>query len=295
MNIKKYLPSNNFIKKALYIALLVLIFILIQSVIYPKLKQAFNLKRIPKDATIQTLVDADSDADGVPNWEESIWGTDPNKKDSDNDGVSDFDFIQSKKMSLGELEVNETVLISRDVMQVLLAMIDNGVATDEAISELSKIASEGIIKPEITDTFDRSSLNIVSTNKSNSTAYYNSFRSAYNTFSNSKAPDEFLLLAVAISSESDEQFLDMDQTIQKYQNFLNSLARLKVPSEAVDAHLSFINSLSSIIASLEKSKELFSNSVIGVNGIAELRLSHTKLDQSTDQLGAFFRQQGLIN
>lgn len=295
MTIKDYLPSKEFTKKAFKIGLIILVILTLRFLVYPKIQEVTRRNKVLKDATIQTLVDSDQDGDGVPDWEESIWGTDPNKRDSDGDGVSDFDFIKSKKLSLGEVETNETVLISRDVMQVLLTMIESGVATEESIKELSRVASEGIIKPEIKDIFSEQDLNIVSTNKPTSTTYYNSFRSAYNTFSNSKAPDEFLLLAVAISSESDDQLVDMDQTIKKYQDFLDSLLRLRVPSDAVATHLEFINSLASIISSLEKSKELFSNSVVGINGVAELRLSHTKLDKSINELGNFFRQQGLIN
>ncbi len=40
-----------------------------------------------KNQILGDLINRDSDGDQVPDWEESLWGTDPNKKDTDGNGV----------------------------------------------------------------------------------------------------------------------------------------------------------------------------------------------------------------
>lgn len=61
-------------------------------------------KNAPSDSATLSVVDSrhagtssmqeDPDQDGVPNWKEALWGTDPNNPDSDGDGVSDGEEIE---------------------------------------------------------------------------------------------------------------------------------------------------------------------------------------------------------
>src|SRR5574343_1049151 len=97
--IKNYLPSKDFRKRVFFISIFLILFLVARYTIYPQIIGLFNKKnKIPESMTISGIVDSDQDSDGVPDWEESIWGTDPKKPDTDNDGISDFDFIKAKQM-----------------------------------------------------------------------------------------------------------------------------------------------------------------------------------------------------
>ncbi len=86
----------------------------------------------------------------------------------------------------------------------------------------------------------------------------------------------------------------MDQTIKKYSALESSLVAMKVPSDNLQTHTAFTNSIASIASALNKSKQLYSNSVIGINGIVELRLAHTNLDSQIELLRSYFLRSGLI-
>jgi len=45
-------------------------------------------------------VNIDSDGDGLLDWEESLWGTDPNNPDTDSDGTNDYDEIKANRNPL---------------------------------------------------------------------------------------------------------------------------------------------------------------------------------------------------
>ncbi len=58
-----------------------------------------NLMRIESAPALGTLAsaDIDSDGDGLYDWEELLWGTNPHKQDSRGDGVSDAEYVSRLK------------------------------------------------------------------------------------------------------------------------------------------------------------------------------------------------------
>ena len=46
-------------------------------------------ERVALNTERMSLAETDTDGDGLPDWEEALWGTDPNNADSDGDGVPD--------------------------------------------------------------------------------------------------------------------------------------------------------------------------------------------------------------
>ncbi len=95
---KNYLPSKKFI----YIILSIIIAWGI-IFLFSKIKDSKNSSAQNKIATnIITLnnkdrkefLDLDTDGDGLKDWEETLWGTDPYNPDTDGDGTNDFDEIK---------------------------------------------------------------------------------------------------------------------------------------------------------------------------------------------------------
>ena len=49
---------------------------------------------------LENLITRDTDLDGVLDWEEGLWGTDPTKKDTNDDGV--FDGVEIAKLKTAQ-------------------------------------------------------------------------------------------------------------------------------------------------------------------------------------------------
>jgi hypothetical protein len=295
MSINQYLPSKEFKRRVIKIGLLLLVVILVRFGAYPLIQNIFSKNKIPENITVKQFVDIDTDGDKLPDWEESIWGTDPKKIDSDDDGVNDFDFVNAKKQGLSAVDQNETTLLSSEVMQTLFALMGKNAVTNEAVANLGEAAGQSVIKPEIKNKYSASDFTVTDSSKINIKNYYTAFQKISTSFDKSKAPDEFKLLAVAISSEDPDQLIDLDLTIAKYSTLEKGLLALKVPSDVSQTHTAFTNSIASIIDALKKSKSLYTNPVVGINGIVELRLAHTNLDEQLKLLNSYFLRSGLIN
>lgn len=294
MDIKKYLPSKQFKKQFAKIIVLIVLIIVIRFGIYPIIQKVFNKNSLPKNVSVKTFVDIDTDGDGLPDWEEAIWGTDPKKKDTDGDGVSDLEYVNSKRNGTVSGDQNETIILSGEFLKTLFALIDKGVTTEEALNNLGSATSKSIIKPEVKNNYSTTSFSTSGTSSVDIKNYYSAFKKAFETFSKSKAPDEFDILAVAISSEDPNQLIDLDQSIAKYRAFEKALVAIKVPSDNLKLHTDITNSIASIADSLEKSKSLYTNSIIGINGVVELRLVNTELANQIDDLSFYFKNNGLV-
>lgn len=298
MAINQYLPSKEFQKRVYKIGLLLLLVVILRFGAYPLVQNLFDKNKIPENITVKQFVDIDTDSDGLPDWEESIWGTNPEKTDTNSDGISDFDFVTSKKQGLATTEQNETTILSTEIMQTIFALLNKDANSAQAIANLGDAAGQSIVNPQPTNKYTSSSFTVGGISKNEVKTYYTTFQKAYTTFaelkSKVKSPDEFELLSVAISSEDPDQLLDLDQTIKKYTAFETSLLAMKVPSDNMQTHVAFTNSIASIVSALTKSKQLYTNSVVGINGIIELRLAHTNLDTQIELLHSYFLRNGLI-
>ncbi len=65
----------------------------------PNLQTPFtnNTPSITASSTEKIVYDLDSDADGLKDWEETLWGTDPKNPDTDGDGIDDTTAVEIRR------------------------------------------------------------------------------------------------------------------------------------------------------------------------------------------------------
>lgn len=91
----KYLPSKRFV-----ISLFVAIAIIIVAIVFTFFSESIyssKKKVLPTIATstLEAFKQADTDGDGLPDWQETLYGTDPKKADTDGDGTPDEEELKS--------------------------------------------------------------------------------------------------------------------------------------------------------------------------------------------------------
>lgn len=106
---KNYLPSKKIMIAGGIVFLAVILYFTIPKVIeyYQANRAAFSITGKPPEPLIasagpQSTLDKDTDSDGIPDWQETLFGFDPKKADSDGDGTPDA-LPKSDGTSIGEL------------------------------------------------------------------------------------------------------------------------------------------------------------------------------------------------
>ena len=97
-NFSAYLPSKKFI----FAVLISLIIVTAGFLIFTSVKKQETAKQEPQinKPAISQEIAKDSDNDGLPNWEETLWRTDPNNPDTDKDGIPDGQEVKESRNPL---------------------------------------------------------------------------------------------------------------------------------------------------------------------------------------------------
>ncbi len=95
MEFRRYLPSKRFAFFVISVAIAALCIVLASYIGAGKpLSSAFAVISNVSIGGKAAVGDTDSDNDGLPDWEEGVRGTDPQKADTDGDGTKDSDEIK---------------------------------------------------------------------------------------------------------------------------------------------------------------------------------------------------------
>ena len=179
MNISHYLPSKKFAK--ILISVLVIgavIFFVTKANTSHSLKSSKNTISL----TPQEIIEGDRDGDGVRDWEESLWGTNPDAKDTDEDGVGDLEEIEARRKEIASKQgiqldensekLNETDIFSRDIFASIISLKEKGMLTQDAVKQLAEAAGKSFSgKVEIEDKTTSDSLKTLSDTPENRKAY----------------------------------------------------------------------------------------------------------------------------
>jgi hypothetical protein len=98
----KYLPSKKFI--SILLSIVVALGIIFISLHYNKPKKITTNEdkqtQTENNAAKLSINNADTDSDGLKDWEETLWGTDSKKSDTDSDGTTDDNEIKAGRNPL---------------------------------------------------------------------------------------------------------------------------------------------------------------------------------------------------
>lgn len=244
------------------------------------------------------LINRDSDLDGVPDWQESLFGTDPTKKDTDDDGIPDNIEIARRNgedLQNGELNLNvegsenltQTDQFSRELFSTVAALNQAGSIDQATIDKLS----ESLVLNMQNFGNDRkvflySDLKIV---KPDSVSAIQTYNTTLNTISN-KYPVKYTALDVLQKFRIDENNVDesvlveLDPIIKQTNNIISDMAKMNVPEGLALSHLGFLNALQKFSENLNNIKLYEADPVVAISAINQYEASTTNLETSADKL-----------
>lgn len=253
---------------------------------------------------LSDLVNRDTDGDGILDWEESLWGTDPSKKDTNDDGILDnieIAKIKSEEDAGGEINedsqeieaLTETDKFSRELFSTIAALSQNGPLDQATIDKLSNSLAEQIKNPPIQKIFSPSELKVINDDSVQAVKNYdNALRNLYE-----KYPPGRTVIDVLQDFIMDEENVDitalseLDPINTQVQGIIADLVKINVPESLAFLHLDIINILQRLSENISDIQLFDTDVVVALGAISQYEANTDLLEEITTNLSNTIAQK----
>jgi hypothetical protein len=254
-------------------------------------------------AIIEDLVARDLDKDGVLDWEESLWGTDPTKKDTNGDGMPDnveIENLKKQKEQNGQDEQGESLLtaengenltetdkFSRELFATIAALNQSGAMDQATIDQLSSSLAERIQNSPPRKVFSLADLKII---KNETLIDVKNYNSAFDSLS-AKYPVNYNVYDVLQKFVVDENSVDttalseLDPIIIQVNKIIADMARMNVPTSFSSLHLDLINALQRLLENVSDIKLYDTDPIVALSGMSQYDSNTVALETAISNLG----------
>lgn len=256
----------------------------------------------------------DSDNDGLKDWEEQLWKTDPNNPDTNGDGIKDgeevrmginpigtglddklaTDTVQSKINSSIESDLSETDKFSRELFAKYLATKRDGQNIN--IDDYNQFLINAISNTsEATSTiYQESNLRKVDETKASIRNYGNTLGKLFADKAKEFPGNELMIFDEAID-KNDEKILNaLESPINRYKSIRDEMLLMPIPASLVSIHLRMVNLTSLMIAGIENMKYIFSDPIKSTGGLSLYPNSIGMFVATMGELSDYFTKNGVI-
>jgi hypothetical protein len=281
-NLKKYLPSKKFTHLIMWFGVLGILFLIVFFLFSSK--NHFGITAPKTDLqignlTVNDLVQKDSDGDGVPDWEEALWGTDPHNKATFN-GVPDATYIADKKKALSgngdtDTSLTETDKFAQEFFSAFTAMKAAG-QDSTTINNFSSSLGQNIINPNLTDAYTINDVKVDNNNETSDTRnkYYTALKQLFDKYKTEGLGDELDIVSSQLNSSSDtsnnpgqsDKLLAIGKA---YQDFATSMMVMSVPASLTQYHLDIANGANNTGVSVINMAKISGDPIVGLSGLSQ--------------------------
>ncbi len=240
----------------------------------------------------------DTDGDGALDWEENVWGTDPRKKNSNPDGISDADYIAKKREqfkgsnpntanAIGAGNTDQTAAFAQQFLTTIMTLSQSGNLTDATIKNLTDEFFNNIkTLPEEANFYTIAKIKTVPTGGSAKLAYTKAIDTAF-TKNQIKNDSTMLSIALALKYGDPSAVNGMEKIAKKYDAMEKALVAITVPEDAITMHLALINEYHSVAYNIRQSSKVLTDTLSAVAGILRYEEHLGKLSVALSNLKTY--------
>lgn len=232
-----------------------------------------------KNEILGDLVNRDTDQDGVLDWEEGLWGTNPTKGDTNDDGVSDNVEIAKIKEQQGRTtettediaKLTQTDKFSRELFATVAVLNQNGQMDQAMIDKLSSSLAEHIQNSPPKKVYTLSNLKVI---KSNTTQAIKTYNTALENLQK-KYPAKRSVMDVLqeFSGSGDEPDIsvlsELDPIIEQISNIINAVIKISVPQSLSALHLDFLNAMQKLLENINDIQLYETDTILALGAISQ--------------------------
>lgn len=294
-------------------ALLVGVFFYIEKKNAEEIRPSGNstVESLNTKTTLKSEIDTDND--GLLDWEETLWGTDPKSQDTDKDNTTDGEEVRlgrnptipgpkdllnsetkTTKAAVENTTLTPTEKLGRDMFAQYLSLKQSGVTFDEQTTDtfvnelIQKMAGDMTYKVYTEKSISTASQDNPETIKNYGNALSESVRK-----NSSENENELIIFSRFVDSGDKKELLKLMPIITSYKGMINGMLALSVPKSALEAHLEFVNALSLVLKSLENMMSAEPDPLISVITIERHLVAAQQLQDSLNKLQTYFIAQNI--
>ena len=308
-----YLPSKTF--RSVVASLVIVVFLIALSYFWPSnIKNTLTVSAVePSIGQIsRVIVDQDTDGDGLKDWEEALWKTDPYKKDTDGDGVSDGDEVKAGRnpakagpndktflvpgvAGASDEPLTKTDIIARDLFGRYAEARQSGGTLDQPTEQ--QIISAVLSRRDLVSdprSYGSTDLKIVGTADTEGLRAYGNAVGAFIKKYSVNGESEFAIFERAVADETPDELKKLDPIIASYESMIASMQTAAVPQNAAIVHLSLLNSMSAVLFSIKNMRDVYKDPASALLSLDRYLHYAGGLGQSLKDAHDFFGSKGIF-
>ncbi|MEI6660298.1 MAG: hypothetical protein WCK91_02650 [bacterium] len=266
---KEYLPSKSFISRVIILA----IFIALSFGVY-KLSVFVFSKFSHKGIGALTAypggnIQKDTNNNGIPDWEESLWGLDPNSDGAKNKAIIEqkkglMSTITSSDSAINKENLSEDDVASREFFAAVMSLQQSGNLTDASIQSVADAIGEKIVATPIDDIYKIDQLKTVPITKRSAIDYYAAITKIFVKYKDKSMGDELRFISQGLANKDPNAMRVAAGVADSYRSFGQDMIKIPVPDSLSKNHLEMANSYEKTAQSIEGMAKVLDEPIVGM-------------------------------
>lgn len=305
---KKYLPSKKFTYSILIFLGVIILIYAISTLLFGKssfLRGDKGKNLATQKLTLNELLQKDSDGDGIMDWEEGLWGTDPNNTRTFD--MPDAEYIKNKRDILKTTAENqqeggsntETDKFAQQFFASLAALKQSGQLDNNTLKNMSTSLGEKIANPTIIDNYTEGNLKVnPDSSIKNQEDYYLKIASLFETYQKKGIGEELDIVgsiaATGASASSPEMEQKLNSIANYYQEYAQKMLQIFVPKNLSSYHLDIINNSNNTGIAVRNMAKVSLDPIVGLSGVAQYQKYSDSFVKSVENLENILLINGIL-
>lgn len=258
----------------------------------------------------------DSDNDGLKDWEEELWNTDPSNPDTDNDGTSDYEEIRQERNPLVkgpddkldretiakkinsqvESDLTETGKFSRELFAKYVAARKTGSIEEGDYQSLLYRYVQKEQEGDNIKIYEDGDFSVINEKSAAIIRNYGNELGKILKKNESKDPEnenELIILDNATRNSDEKELEKLDAAINRYKNLTADFLKVKAPADALPIHGEITNLFNILGVSVEGMKLIFKDPIGSLGTVSFYPTAVDNLIKSLENLKNYFLDNGI--